>query len=163
VVRRPRLDSFSQGAAAPYPSLAYARAYNTSDERAAELPRWLHRYNWHRPHGGIKAQTPISRLGLTEDKLAELFDVDVDQFAGMFTLIAPQRLRMHYINSIGVENITPVVFEQILAAVELTCMASEQRAKVTKSGAATADDLLAIVRLENAAARAPGLRWRSYR
>src|SRR5258707_14520129 len=51
---------------------AYARAYNTSDERAAELPRWLHRYNWHRPHGGIKAQTPISRLGLTEDNLLRL-------------------------------------------------------------------------------------------
>ena len=33
---------------------AYARAYNTSNERAAELPKWLHRYNWHRPHGGIK-------------------------------------------------------------------------------------------------------------
>ena len=32
---------------------AYARAYNTSNERTAELPRWLHRYNWHRPHGGI--------------------------------------------------------------------------------------------------------------
>jgi transposase InsO family protein len=26
---------------------AYARAYNTSNERAAELSRWLHRYNWH--------------------------------------------------------------------------------------------------------------------
>ena len=43
---------------------AYARAYNTSNERAAELPKWLHRYNWHRPHGGIKNQTRISRLGL---------------------------------------------------------------------------------------------------
>jgi transposase InsO family protein len=30
---------------------AYAQAYNTSKDRAAELPRWLHRYNWHRPHG----------------------------------------------------------------------------------------------------------------
>jgi len=48
---------------------AYARAYDTSDQRAAELPAWIHRYNWHRPHGGIKAQTPISRLGLTEDNL----------------------------------------------------------------------------------------------
>jgi len=48
---------------------AYAKAYPTSDDRAAELPRWLHRYNWHRPHGGIKLQTPISRLGLTEDNL----------------------------------------------------------------------------------------------
>jgi transposase InsO family protein len=48
---------------------AYARAYDTSDQRAAELPAWTHRYNWHRPHGGIKAQTPISRLGLSEDNL----------------------------------------------------------------------------------------------
>jgi len=51
---------------------AYARAYNTSDERAKELPIWLHQYNWHRPHGGIKSQTPISRLGLTEDNLLRL-------------------------------------------------------------------------------------------
>ena len=28
---------------------AYARAYSTSQHRAAELPIWLHRYNWHRP------------------------------------------------------------------------------------------------------------------
>ena len=26
---------------------AYATAYSTSEERAAELPIWLHRYNWH--------------------------------------------------------------------------------------------------------------------
>jgi transposase InsO family protein len=51
---------------------AYARAYNTSDERAAELPKWLHRYNWHRPHGGIKSQTPISRLGLAGNNLLRL-------------------------------------------------------------------------------------------
>lgn len=48
---------------------AYARAYNTSDERTAELPRWLHRYNWHRPHGSIGSKPPISRLGLTKDNL----------------------------------------------------------------------------------------------
>jgi transposase InsO family protein len=48
---------------------AYARAYNTSDERAADLPRWTHMYNWHRPHGGIKDKTPISRLGLNRDNL----------------------------------------------------------------------------------------------
>ena len=51
---------------------AYAQAYPTSDRRAAELPAWLHRYNWHRPHGGINSQTPISRLGLTEDNLLRL-------------------------------------------------------------------------------------------
>jgi transposase InsO family protein len=32
---------------------AYAQAYPTSDRRAEELPVWLHRYNWHRPHGSL--------------------------------------------------------------------------------------------------------------
>jgi transposase InsO family protein len=48
---------------------AYARAYQNSAQRTAELPYWLHRYNWHRPHGSLKAKTPVSRLGLTEDNL----------------------------------------------------------------------------------------------
>ncbi|HEY1749673.1 MAG TPA: integrase core domain-containing protein, partial [Caulobacteraceae bacterium] len=51
---------------------AYAQAYPSTDHRAAALPGWLHRYNWHRPHGGIKSQTPISRLALTEDNLLRL-------------------------------------------------------------------------------------------
>jgi transposase InsO family protein len=51
---------------------AYAKAYTHSDGRTAELPIWLHRYNWHRPHGSLKAQTPISRLGLTEDNVLRL-------------------------------------------------------------------------------------------
>ncbi len=51
---------------------AYARAYAHSDRRADELPRWLHHYNWHRPHGGIQAQTPISRRALTKDNLLRL-------------------------------------------------------------------------------------------
>ena len=51
---------------------AYARAYNTSDERAAELPYWIHRYNWHRPHGSIGSKPPISRLGLQENNLLSL-------------------------------------------------------------------------------------------
>jgi transposase InsO family protein len=51
---------------------AYAQAYHHSDQRTAELPIWLHRYNWHRPHGGINDKTPISRLGLTEDNLLRL-------------------------------------------------------------------------------------------
>jgi len=51
---------------------AYARAYNTSDERTAELPRWLHRYNWHRPHGSIGSKPPVSRLGLTGNNLLRL-------------------------------------------------------------------------------------------
>jgi transposase InsO family protein len=51
---------------------AYAQAYPTSQRRAEELPFWLHRYNWHRPHGGIKSKTPISRLGLAENNLLRL-------------------------------------------------------------------------------------------
>jgi transposase InsO family protein len=51
---------------------AYARAYHNSDQRSAELLDWLHRYNWHRPHGSLKATTPISRLGLSEDNLLRL-------------------------------------------------------------------------------------------
>jgi transposase InsO family protein len=51
---------------------AYARAYQNSDQRSAELVTWLHRYNWHRPHGSLKANTPISRLGLTEDNVLRL-------------------------------------------------------------------------------------------
>ena len=42
---------------------AYARAYHNSDQRSDELMHWLHRSNWHRPHGSLKASTPISRLG----------------------------------------------------------------------------------------------------
>jgi transposase InsO family protein len=51
---------------------AYARAYDTSQQRAAELPYWMHRYNWHRPHGGIDGNIPISRLGLTGNNLLRL-------------------------------------------------------------------------------------------
>ncbi len=48
---------------------AYARAYQTSDQRAKHLPDWLHGYNWHRPHASLNAKPPISRLGLSEDNL----------------------------------------------------------------------------------------------
>jgi transposase InsO family protein len=51
---------------------AYARAYDTSAQRTAELPRWLHRYNWHRPHGGIGSMPPISRLAMSGNNLLRL-------------------------------------------------------------------------------------------
>jgi transposase InsO family protein len=51
---------------------AYAHAYDTSEQRAAQLPSWLHRYNWHRPHGSIGSKPPISRLALTEHNLLRL-------------------------------------------------------------------------------------------
>jgi transposase InsO family protein len=51
---------------------AYAQAYPHSTLRTAELPIWLHRYNWHRPHGSLNAKPPISRIGLSEDNLLRL-------------------------------------------------------------------------------------------
>jgi transposase InsO family protein len=51
---------------------AYAKAYPNSQARAAELPVWLHRYNWHRPHGSLKSKPPISRLALSQDNLLRL-------------------------------------------------------------------------------------------
>ena len=51
---------------------AYAHAYRSSRERALRLPRWLHAYNWHRPHTSLGGYAPISRLRLSEDKLLRL-------------------------------------------------------------------------------------------
>ena len=51
---------------------AYARAHDLSDQRAAELPSWLHHYNCHRPNGGIGAKPPISRIALTKDNVLRL-------------------------------------------------------------------------------------------
>jgi transposase InsO family protein len=51
---------------------AYAQAYPTSNHRAAQLPAWLHRYNWHRPHSSLQSKPPISRLGLARNNLLRL-------------------------------------------------------------------------------------------
>jgi len=51
---------------------AYAQAYPNAQRRADELPVWLHRYNWHRPHGSLKSKPPISRLALAEDNMLRL-------------------------------------------------------------------------------------------
>jgi len=51
---------------------AYAMEYHSSDERKADLPGWLHRYNWHRPHASLDKKPPISRLGLTDNNLLKL-------------------------------------------------------------------------------------------
>ncbi len=68
-----RLNALSKQASAR--SWAYAHAYRPySDQRSAEM---LHHgciddVNWHRPHGSLKANTPISRLGLAENNLLRL-------------------------------------------------------------------------------------------
>jgi transposase InsO family protein len=51
---------------------AYGIPYNHSSERTAMLERWIHHYNWHRPHQGIKGSTPASRLTHSRNNLLTL-------------------------------------------------------------------------------------------
>ena len=48
---------------------AYVRAYDNSQLRTAELPLWLHQYNWHRPHASLGLAPPITRSGLDGNNL----------------------------------------------------------------------------------------------
>ena len=48
---------------------AYARTYETSEQRAADFPAWMHMYNWHRPHAALGSRPPISRLRMDSDNL----------------------------------------------------------------------------------------------
>ncbi len=41
---------------------AYARFYESTTQRNAALPGWLHFYNHHRPHSAIGGQPPVTRL-----------------------------------------------------------------------------------------------------
>src|SRR5580698_1830927 len=59
---------------------AYDRAYLNSKQRADELPFFVHRYNWQRPHTSIGSAPSISRLGLTRNNPAEAPQLDGDGF-----------------------------------------------------------------------------------
>lgn len=48
---------------------AYARSYQSSEQRARYLLPWLHQYNWHRPHASLDYLPPISRSGLSVNNL----------------------------------------------------------------------------------------------
>jgi transposase InsO family protein len=48
---------------------AYAVAYLSSAHRTAALARWLHHYNWHRPHSALNRQPPITRVVAQDDLL----------------------------------------------------------------------------------------------
>ena len=39
---------------------AYARTYETNASRTEELDRWLHHYNYHRPHMAHAGRAPIT-------------------------------------------------------------------------------------------------------
>ena len=41
---------------------SHARPYTSSAERNMFLEPFLHKYNWHRPHRGLKGLSPVCRL-----------------------------------------------------------------------------------------------------
>lgn len=41
---------------------AFATAFDTSDQRKAELPIWQRRYNGHRPHASLAKLAPIAPI-----------------------------------------------------------------------------------------------------
>jgi transposase InsO family protein len=51
---------------------AYGIPYHHSTERTAMLERWIHHYNWHRPHQGIGGVAPMSRLNQSRNNLLTL-------------------------------------------------------------------------------------------
>ena len=51
---------------------AYAAAYPSSDERASELPRWLHEYNFCRNHSALQNKPPISRIEVGVNNVLQL-------------------------------------------------------------------------------------------
>ena len=51
---------------------AYVRTYQNSEQRRDQLRRWLHEYNWHRPHTSLGHQPPIARAGLQKNNLLTL-------------------------------------------------------------------------------------------
>jgi len=51
---------------------AYAASYPSSNERASELPRWLHEYNFYRNHTALLNKPPISRVGQVVNNVLQL-------------------------------------------------------------------------------------------
>jgi len=51
---------------------AYGIPYDHSSQRAHMLDRWIHHYNWHRPHQGIGGLAPMTRLRRSRNNLLTL-------------------------------------------------------------------------------------------
>jgi len=51
---------------------AYASAFRSSAQRTQALGRWIHHYNWHRPHTALQSLPPISALRLRGNNLLKL-------------------------------------------------------------------------------------------
>lgn len=51
---------------------AYGFIYQNSLQRTHQLDAWIHHYNWHRPHQGIRGVAPMSRLQTSCNNLLTL-------------------------------------------------------------------------------------------
>jgi transposase len=51
---------------------AYGFTYQNSNERTDALDRWIHHYNWHRPHQGIGGAVPMASLNSSRNNLLTL-------------------------------------------------------------------------------------------
>ena len=51
---------------------AYAISYRSSNVRRNYLNKWLHDYNWHRPHSSLNRRVPMSRVHSDENNLLML-------------------------------------------------------------------------------------------
>lgn len=49
---------------------AYGCCYQSSHERNAYLPDYILKYNWHRPHGSLNQNPPITRVPLSADNVS---------------------------------------------------------------------------------------------
>lgn len=54
-----KVERFNRTLAAEW---AYAATYTSDQARAADYPAWLHHYNHHRPHTGIRGLVPAARV-----------------------------------------------------------------------------------------------------
>lgn len=54
-----KVEGFNRTLAAEW---AYARPYTSETEREAAYATWIHHYNHHQPHTGIKGLTPAQRV-----------------------------------------------------------------------------------------------------
>ena len=76
---------------------AYARSYRSNADRLRELPRWLYRYNYHRPHGGITGPSPHPACEQRERGVTmggpfgarRVIDLRSGQAGGVATMVLP--------------------------------------------------------------------------
>jgi hypothetical protein len=54
------------------PEWVYAASDENSNERASELPRWLHESSFYRNHSVLHNEPPISRVGRLMNNLLQL-------------------------------------------------------------------------------------------